>query len=516
MTTIRQPRSIINIESANVAVGNTAQRILFVGQKTPAGTALPNTLVEDIANGGAEDGLFGPTAMISTLIRANKIRNQEVASDAICLDDDVGSTQATGQFAITGTASEAGTYEVIAGSESAYKYQIAVSAGEADTSIRNNIASAINTVTNRVVDAVVTTQVDITAINGGTYGNSIPLEIRGTIAGLTTGVTPMSGGVIDPNVTNVFDVIGDKRYQAIVWPYPDNTAPVRTLLDARFNNTDDVLNGRAFTATNDTYANLLTLGTPLNSQSLVIFGGAQETETNYGGGDLVEIPMVKAAQFAGYAGLRLDPAGFGIADLVISSNGQLDNFGGPALASLPYFNTPFANFYPIKTGRGFTNAEIEGLKDAGITVIGNNRAANTVIAGEVVTTYKTDSAGNPDPTFGLLNYVDTISEIREYFSNNLDAQYAQSRLTEGDLVKGRNDANENSIRAYLKRLYLDLSGPDYVLVENGEAAVDFFLDNLVITIDKAIGRVSIQMQVPIVTQLREIIATIKVAFSVNQ
>jgi len=228
--------------------------------------------------------------------------------------------------------------------------------------------------------------VAITAANAGTYGNSIPLEIRGEIAGISTTVTGMSGGATDPVLTSVFDVIGDRRYQAIVWPYPSDTAQVRALLDPRFNADGKVLDGVAFTAINDTFGNLNTLGGGLNSQSLVVFGGKQETETNYSGGDVVEIPMVKAAVFAGYRGLRLDSDGFSISDLVISANGALDSFGGAALASKPYFNTPFLNFYPVKPARGFDDSEIETLRDSGISVIGNNVAANGIIAGEVMTT----------------------------------------------------------------------------------------------------------------------------------
>jgi hypothetical protein len=285
------------------------------------------------------------------------------------------------------------------------------------------------------------------------------------------------------------------------------------LLDPRFNADGKVLDGVAFTALNDTVGNLSTLASALNSQSLVIIGGQSETETNYAGGDVVEIPMVKAAAFAGFRGLRLDTDGFSIADLVITANGPLDSFGGPALASKPYFNTPFSDLFPIKAGRGFDDTEIESLKDDGVSVLGNNLAANGVISGEIVTTYKTDFAGNPDVTFTFLNFVDTASQSREYFFNNYRTRFAQSRLTEGDIVKGRDMANEQVIRSFSKRLYQDLSGVDFVLLESGEAALNFFDTNIVISIDKAIGKVTIQMTVPIVTQMREIVATLKIAFS---
>jgi len=513
-TTIRQPKVTVNIVNASATVGNTAQKILFVGQKTAAGSATAGALVESIANGGAEDALFGRDGMLATMIRANKVRNQQIQVDAIALDDNGSGVDATGTIAVTGTATEAGTLTVIAGSERNFKFSVAVADTDTATAVGAAIEAAVNANLDVPVTAAnVTGTVTMTAINAGTYGNSIPLEVRGTVAGISTTVTGMASGATDPTLTAVFDVIGDKRYQAIVWPYPNDTAELRSLLDPRLNADGKVLDGVGFTALADTVSNLKVLGAALNSQSLVIIGDQLETETNYSGPSIVEISMVTASQWAGFRGLRLDTDGFSVADLVITANGPLDSFGGPALASKPYFNTPFAELVPMQTGRGFDDSEIKDLKDDGITVIGNDIANNTVISGEFVTTYKTDVAGNPDITFGFLNFVDTSSQAREFFFNNLRSRFAQSRLTEGDVIKGRDMANEQVIRSFLKRLYQELSGPDFVLLESGEDALNFFNDNVVITIDKALGKVTIQMIVPLVTQIREIASTMKISFS---
>lgn len=517
MTTIRQPRVNVNIIPASEEAQNTGQKILFVGQMTAAGSATAGVLVENVANGGAEDALFGRDSMLATLIRANKVRNQQVQVDVIPLDDAGAAVAATGTIAVVGTASEAGTFTVITGSERRHKYSIAV----ADLASETDIADAIVLAVNADLDVPVTASnvagvVTLTAVTEGTYGNSIPVEVRGEIAGITSiAVTGMTGGATDPTLTAVFDPVSGQRYQGVVWPYPSDTVELRAFLDPRFNADGVVLDGVGFTAVNDTLANLTAIGDALNSQSLVIFGGKKETETNYSGGDIVEIPMVKAAVFAGYRGLRLDVDGFNIADLVITANGPLDSFGGPALASKPYFNTPFSDIIPLKVGRGFDDSEVETLKDSGISLLGNNIAGNGVITGEIVTTYKTDVAGNEDISFVFLNYVDTASQAREYFFNNYRKRFAQSRLTEGAILKGRDMANAQVIRSYSKRLFQDLSGVDFVLLESGEEALIFFDTNLIIAIDKALGKVTLQMTVPLVTQIREIAATMKIAFSTN-
>jgi hypothetical protein len=148
--------------------------------------------------------------------------------------------------------------------------------------------------------------------------------------------------------------------------------------------------------------------------------------------------------------------------------------------------------------------------------MGENAGGNGALVGEVLTTYKTDPASIPDPTFQFLNYVDTSSNIREYFFNNYKARFAQSRLTEGAVTRGRDMANSAVIRAYSEKLYMDLAGADFVLTQDGEDAIQFFKNNLTITLDLATGTATLTMLVPIVTQLRSIIGTIKIAFSTTE
>jgi hypothetical protein len=76
-------------------------------------------------------------------------------------------------------------------------------------------------------------------------------------------------------------------------------------------------------------------------------------------------------------------------------------------------------------------------------------------------------------------------------------------------------ANAESIRSYSKRLYQDLSGNDFVLLEAGEDALNFFDANLIVSIDKATGKATITQTDLIVTQLRTIQVTTKIAFSTS-
>ena len=229
--------------------------------------------------------------------------------------------------------------------------------------------------------------------------------------------------------------------------------------------------------------------------------------------DSFETPWSKISQFGSIRALRRQPNA-NIANYVISRNGALDSIGGTALSSKPYANTPLRLLPIIETNRGFDKLEVSDLNNSGIFVVGNNRAGNSVIVGEVVTTYKTDAAGINDDTYKFLNYVDTASAGREYISNNLEAAYAQTRLTDGELVGGRDMTNAQDIEAYITGLYSDLTGSDFVIARGGEENLQFFKNNINVTADLLTGTVTAPFSLPIVTQLRRINAPMTLVFNI--
>ncbi len=511
---ISQPEVTLNIIGAQTLVANTAQRVLMVGQMT-TGTATSGALESQIQNDGSWDTLFGEDSMLAAMVRSFRAINEEVRLDVIPLDDNGAAVSAAGIVGFTGTATAVGSIDVSIASSLNHTYTLPIAIDDTATEVGDALVAAITADSKSTVTAINTTgSVAVTAINGGTEGNSIALKSTGSAAGIVVAVTAMTAGATDPVLTGVFDVVGDERYQTVVWPFGYGTTDLTGFLDPRFNVSNDVQDGVGITVSADTFANLDTAGNAENSESLVMIGNELLSATLNKGGVILELNTVMASQFAAIRSLRLED-GTNIANFVIATNGARDTFGGAAIASFPYFNTPFANLPILDIGDGFTSAEVENLQDDGVSVLGNNRPRNEVIAGEIVTTYKTDSAGNPDVSFKYLNYVDTISSVREFMFNNLKARYAQSRLTEGALQPNRSIANADSIAAFIVQLYDELSGPDFVLTQAGETALQFFKQNLSVVIDLAAGSATVSMKTPIVTQLREIIGTIQITFSTN-
>lgn len=504
------PKTTFNIQPGVETISNAPQKVLIVGQKTSAGSATSGALQKNIQNNSEEDTLFGENSMLAGMIRAYKKVNQITRIDAIGLDDN-GSTFATGSVGVVGTATEDGEVVITIGSRKNHKFIVAITSGD----VASVIAAAIDTAVDKDLKVPIGSNanpasVDFTAINAGTVGNRIGIQVEGSVAGVTFSVTAMTGGATDPVLTNVLDVVGEDRYQTIVAPSEYGADFLTDFLDPRFNATNIIQDGVGGISETDTLSNLITFGTTENSKSLFVIGNKTVNKTLYKGSALFELNYAISSQIAAARALRLTD-GANINDIVVAA-ASLDNFGGIELASLPYFNTIFPNLPLIDIDQEWTQTEMESLKAAGISVLGNNSARTSIVLSEVVTTRKTDDVGNPETTFKFLNAVDTSSVIREFFFNNNKARFAQSRLTDGDLVPGRSIANEGLLRATQLEFYDSLAG---VLTVSGELARIFFSENLVITLDLDEGKVTMEMKVPIVSQLREIVATMNIVFSTN-
>lgn len=514
MTTISEPNVTVNIQGASSLVQNTSQRVLMVGQ-VPSGAVAPSgVLVQNFPNDNSEDSLFGANSMLTNLIKAFKTLNSITRLDVLPIADDGAGTPGTGEFSFTGTATEDGSYTVTYGSALTGQVDLDVLEGDTAADIATALTAALNALPNILGTAVDSAgTVEMTAANAGNVGAFYSLRIEGSVAGITASVSQTGGASNDPDATGLLDAIEGERYQTIVWGHQLDPEILVDFLDARWNVTNDIQDGVGIIGYADSVSSIYTELANYNSQSLVMPCDLAVDETQWSGSASQVPEQVLAACLAAVRALRLT-AGANITSLLSGAVGR-DSSGGPALSSRPYFNTPLSNLPVIPQGYGFTAVEMENIKALGGTILGNNRARNTIILGEVVTTYKTDIAGNPDDSFKFLNYVDTAVNAREFFWNNFKSEYAQSRLSPGDLVEGRPMQNEASILGFCALLFTVLSQSDYVLTAAGEDALNSFKDNTIISIDYGAGLVTLLFNsFPIVTQLRTIDSTIKISFAI--
>jgi len=518
---LSNPRVQFAIKSAYERTINEEQKILVMAQMV-VGSAAFGVLQKNVGSASEEDSMFGADSMAATAVRAIRRISKAVRIDVLPLRDGLAAVGASGAVPFLGTAQEDGVLRMSLASEIHNTYEVAVFKGETAAQVATAFDTRINADTTCVLNSSVSTAtLELDAINAGQTGNFIGIWVTGTIAGLSYTVTAMNGGVGEPDdITDksAFDALDpDIRYQGIVYPQTYGIANqyegLREWLDPRFNADNRILDGMAFVGVTDTLSNLDTLAATINDKQITLFGDEPVSEDFQKVEGVFELDYIRAAYFTAIRALRLT-AGAQVENYIVGTSGSLDNTGGMALASLPYMNTPFTNLLPVSnTLFQWDDAEVTELEGKGVSVIGNNVANNNVVAGQVVTTYLTDAVGNDDITFKFLNYVDTFSNIREYYFNSIKVRFAQSRLTTGDITPLRNEANAGVIASFMLGKYSELETA--VLVKKGQEARKFFKKNLSITINEAAGSVAISMIVIPIVQLREMDIVMQIAFNVT-
>jgi len=520
---ISKPDVNISLVSANNVLGVATRRNLIVCQ-TPNATA--NALVQNIQDKTQSelDALLGAGSysrvMVQQWLDANRTGNNVGAElDMITLLDGVAATAATKTITVVGTTTAAGSMSVSILSSELYNKTITLASGDDETDIADAITAAYAATTAPFTVGNVAGVVTVTATDLGTIGNDYGIEIKNVPAGVTS-ITLADGvtGATPPTVTDVMDLVGTRRYQGVLWPSDllSSVTEVSDFLDNRFNVSNDVLDGVAFVGESNTLSLAKAAANAHNSQSLVLMGNAltvgkevwPTTAIAKIGPEVLHPVDFTTAAFIGIRARRLSD-GASISSVVVATASN-DQFGGIATASLPYFNTPLDGVPVTESVDVFDGAEQAELNADGFSVVGPNRPITETLTGAVVTTYKTDDAGNEDVSFKYLNYVDTASLCREFIFNNFKAIFAQSRLTDGDLIAGRSMENAASIKAVFKRL-LDIL-KDNALVRDGREADKIVDDSLVVVLDLAGRSATLSSVLPIVTQLETINVPLQLTF----
>lgn len=512
------PRTTIQLQPDGIVTAYADRNDLIVGQLGAGASATSealNTGIEVLTNAEIRT-LVGDDHLYNTIINWKEGNDNYSPLSVIGIDESGTGVAATASIAFTGTATADGTYTISCVDEKDFTVTVSVSSGDAAAAVGAAVDAAFDALTNYppFVLSNATGTATFTASDVGTIGNKYSLKIDGTIAGLSYTVTGFASGANDPVLTSILDNIDGLRYTSIHWPenWSASTSVVTDVLDARFNASNDIMDGVAFMGYSETYANDLTLVGSLNSASLVIGGNNKISSADLKGSAIVQSADYTMAYFMGVESKRLT-LNAPIASDIVAVNAPLDAIGGSHTASLPYFNTPLSGTPVTASTNLFSNTEQVALATAGFSTFGVNRAQNGMIMGEVVTTRTTDAAGNVNDSFRFLNYVRTGSVCREIFYNNLKATFAQSRLAEGQARPGYSVANEETIRAELNSIYRDLA--EQALVESGPTAEQAFSANTTLSISKSTRTVTITSPLYIVTQLGTINYVLSLDFSIE-
>ncbi len=509
------PKVTFNIIGDQPTPSTAPQKVLIVGQKTAAGTATSGAINQSIQNNSEEDTLFGINSKVASMVRMFKRVNPNTQLDVIGLDDDGSAVDATGTITFVGTATENGTLVVNIGSRKNNTLNVDIVSGDSETDVAAKLVAAVTAdATNQTTAGNVAGVVTLTAVNGGLEGNFIGLEVTGNVVGITTSMTAMIGGLTNPSLATVFDGISDKqRYQHIVFQSTFTTSILTGFLDPRLNVTNNILDGDGFQSFTDAFTALKATFTAEDTQSLWLWGNEKIDLPLYKGSQVFEGDAEIASSNAAISSIRLTE-GVNIIRFITPINASLDSFGGVALSSKPYHNTPANELPIIDIDKVWSEIEIDELNTAGGSIFDNNDLNTILQLGTVVTTYKTNTVGQLDDTFHFGNIVKTSSAIRETFVRRTKAEYPQSRATVGNVVAQRGMTNVADVRGFLKGLYTELGTKEFALTVFGQEADTFFDENLFVTFDPNTGKFRIEMKAPPVTQVREFEGTIQTVFEI--
>lgn len=414
-STNRNPILNVTIINGQTPAATPEHKVLIVGQSDDSNVTSGALVTEIGTNETDIKDKFGAKEHITQSILAFREINKVTRLDAIALNDASG-TQATGTIVFTGPATENGTIYISIGSENAHRLSVGITNGDTATDIGDTLVAAINAdSTIPVTVANVTGTVTLTAVNDGTEGNYIGMKYEGEVAGVTVTLTAMSGGATDPTLTTLYDVIEDVRYNTIIIPLYAQSSTV-TLLDNRFNVSNQVLDGVGILCDVDTFANISTNLSSVNTRSLIYSCNKKLDETDQKGGAILELPQVIVARIGAIRALRLTE-GSSITKYMVNNL----TTGGIKLNGYPYANTPISELPVAPVGKNFTKSEIDTLVGKNGTTLVNDTTGTTIIMNETfVASTSVDKS--------RITAEETLRAIRETRFFRMKDRYAQHKL----------------------------------------------------------------------------------------
>jgi phage tail sheath gpL-like len=253
-------------------------KIVIFAQKTAAGTATALKIYPLLSPAQATN-LCGAGSIGEGQCLAVLATKPTIPFYLICVADAAGSNAATGKFIVGGNWSTSGVLPLyIAG----VRIEVPVAATDSAVDVAANAAALIQEVSMPSLPVTAaqggagqTSQVLLTAVNAGSEGNSIHLAVAAgpndmLPAGMTCatgGSGGMSGGTINPNITQIIDVIGSIWYTDIIQPWSDaaNLLALATELDNRFNAMAG-LDAYSYATLYGSYGQILTAKAAMNSR----------------------------------------------------------------------------------------------------------------------------------------------------------------------------------------------------------------------------------------------------------
>ncbi len=391
----RVPFTYVEFDSSKSQQGPSLQpfELLVIGQKMAAGSVAE--LVPTGVTSADQAGLFFGRGSMLHAMAVRLFENNKLTKATFVAQDDAAGTAATGTVTFTGTSTAAGTiFLYVAGRRIA----VPIASGEDATAVATAVTVAAALAANDDLQASIANTLGVataTAKNLGTAGDSIDLRLNyfsgeELPAGITAAIVAMTGGATDPSISAALAVLGEAHRNVLAIGYPANQTANYVALDAELADRFGPLRAIeaiAFLGESDSHANLITLGSGLNSKSISVMGVAGAPNP----------PWEWAAANAG----------------VVAEHGKND----PAR---PFQTLQLKGLRAPAEAAQFTLAERDLLLRDGISVYVVDAAGAVRINAEI-TNWQVNAAGGQDTSFLFVNSGLTLGFIR----HDLRTQFAQ-------------------------------------------------------------------------------------------
>ena len=196
--------SMVQLDRQGTSPAPSNAKTCIIGQKTSAGSATANTLVQ-VTSAERAKALFGVGSQLAIMCQTY-LRNDPQGNLYAGVLADNGTTKATSTIEVTAAATGGGALKLrLFG----YRVSVGVDAGDSAATIGAAIRDAANAIVDLPVVATLSTAtVTFTAKNAGVCGNTGRLELNPdegdvTPAGVAMTITQASGGSTDPALTSL-------------------------------------------------------------------------------------------------------------------------------------------------------------------------------------------------------------------------------------------------------------------------------------------------------------------------
>lgn len=398
-STIRVPLCYIEFDNSQAVSGTpqTLHKTLLLGLRNASGSVAAGQPFRITSTSAAENA-FGRGSMLATMAAAFIKANAFSDLWAIALDDDEDGVKATGKITLTGPCAVAGQIALmIAGTA----VKVTVKAGDTVAAMNAKVVAAINALVALPLTAAVEGEfITLTAKWSGLTGNDFDVRVNyydGEMlpGGVGCTITPMSGGVGNPDLAPAITAFGDTWWNYLVNPFTDtgNLDLLRDELKTRWGPLS-MIDGVCFMAHRGTHSATSTFG----------IGRNEYLFSTLGTGKAPQPPYVWASAVAGKASgsLNTDPA-------------------------RPLQTLELTGILPPAAGDRWSLKERNLLLYDGISTF-SVAAGNVVQIERLITMYRVNSYGDPDPSYLDVETIATLSYLRYSTRTRISQKFPRHKL----------------------------------------------------------------------------------------